>query len=185
MARTRYSRAYRAARPIAVANRRHSAQRIKHRWTYNVREAAKATGATPGTIRNWQKNGLEAVVDVHPAIFRGVDIIAFLRSRSRARKQPCGPGRFFCFRCKTPKRPAYNEVEFWPDGPKLGWLRGLCPDCAAVMNRRVSRAKLKAAAGDLTVSMQRADSRLSEMPMPNCNDNSEEVTARVKILSGK
>jgi hypothetical protein len=32
--------------------------------------------------------------------------------------------------------PAFDEVEFWPDGSKLGKLRGLCPDCASTMNRR-------------------------------------------------
>jgi hypothetical protein len=57
------------------------------------------------------------------------------------------------------ERPAFDEVEFWPDGDKLGTLRGLCPDCAATMNRRVSVAKLRAAAGDLRVSIRRADSR--------------------------
>jgi hypothetical protein len=156
-----------------MANRRHSIRHLQRRRTYNVREVAKATGATPGTARNWQKNGLEAVVGVYPAIFRGIDIIAFLGKRNRARKQPCGPGRLFCFRCKAPKRPAFDEVEFWPDGPKLGKIRGLCPDCTRTMNRRVSFAKLKSAAGDLTVSLRRADSRLSETPMPNCNDHSE------------
>jgi hypothetical protein len=156
-----------------MANRQHSVRHLQKRRTYNIREAAKATGATPGTVRNWQKNGLESVFGVYPAIFRGIDIIAFVRLRNRARKQPCGPGRLFCFRCKAPKQPAFDEVEFWPDGPKLGSLRGLCPDCAATMNRRVSLAKLKSAAGDLTVSMRRADSRLSETSIPNCNDHSE------------
>ena len=156
-----------------MANRRHSVRHVQRRRTYNVREAAKATGATPGTVRNWQKNGLEAVVGVYPAIFRGVDIIGFLGRRKQARRQPCGPGRLFCFRCQAPKRPAFDEVEFWPDGPKLGMLRGLCPDCTSTMNRRVSLAKLQSAAGDLTVSMRRADSHLSEMPMPNCNNHSE------------
>lgn len=62
---------------------------------------------------------------VHPTIFRGIDIIAFLELRNRARKQPCGPGPLFCFRCKAPKRPAFNEVEFWSDGLRGGKLRGL------------------------------------------------------------
>jgi hypothetical protein len=158
-----------------MGNRRHSVRHLKRRRTYNVREAAKATGATAGTVRNWQKNGLDAVVGVYPAIFRGIDIIAFLRRRTRERKQPCGPGHLYCFRCKAPKRPAFDEVEFWPDGPKLGSLRGLCPQCATTMNRRVSLAKLKSAAGDLTVSMRCADSRLNETPMPHCNDHSERV----------
>ena len=158
-----------------MANRKHSGRRLRRRRTYNVREAAKATGATPGTIRNWQKNGLEGVAEVYPTIFRGVDIIAFLARRKQAREQPCGPSRLFCFRCKIPKRPAFDEVEFWPDGPKLGKLRGLCPDCTTTMNRRCSLARLKAAVGDLTVSIRRADSRLSETNMPNCNDDSQGV----------
>jgi hypothetical protein len=124
------------------------------------------TGATPGTVRQWHKNGLHAVVGVYPLIFRGVDIIAFLKRRDEERKQPCGPGRMFCLRCKAPKKPAFGEVEFWVDGAKLGTLRGLCPDCAAMMNRRTSLARLKAAAGDLQVSMRCADSRLSATPNP-------------------
>jgi hypothetical protein len=158
-----------------VANRKHSVRRVRGRRTYNVREAAKATGATPGTVRNWQRNGLEAVAEVYPTIFRGVDIIAFLGRRKRLREQPCGPGRLFCLRCKIPKRPAFDEVEFWPDGPKLGRLQGLCPDCTTTMNRRCSLARLKAAVGDLTVSMRCADARLSETSPPHCNDHSERV----------
>jgi hypothetical protein len=145
-----------------VARRRHSTRLVKRLRTYNVREAAKVTGSTPGTIRHWHRNGLEGVVGVYPLIFRGVDIIAFLKRREKKRKQPCGPGRMFCLRCKEPKTPAFGEAEFWPDGPKLGTLRGLCPDCAAMMNKRVSLAKLQSAAGDLTVS-----------PEPNSNPHSE------------
>ena len=145
-----------------MANRRHSARLVKRLRSYNVREAAKATGATPGTVRHWHKRGLEGVIGVYPLIFRGVDIIAFFKRRDDKRKRPCGPGRMYCFRCKEPKTPAFGEVEFWPDGPKLGTLRGLCPDCAATMNKRASLAKLRSAAGDLTVSMRCADSRLSK-----------------------
>lgn len=157
-----------------MANRRHSARRVKRLRTYNVREAAKATGATPGTVRHWHKNGLEAVAGVYPLIFRGVDIIAFFKRRADDRKRPCRPGQMYCFRCKGPKRPAFDEIELWLDGPKLGSLRGLCPDCTATMNRRTSLAKFKMAAGDLKVSIRCADSHLIETPEPNSNPHSEE-----------
>ena len=61
-----------------MANRRHSARRVKRLRSYNVREAAKVTGATPGTIRHWLKNGLEPVAGRFPAIVRGIDLIDFL-----------------------------------------------------------------------------------------------------------
>jgi hypothetical protein len=156
-----------------VANRQHSARNVKRLRTYNAREAAKVTGATPATVRHWHKNGLEGVVGVYPLIFRGVDIIAFFKRREANRKRPCAPGQMFCFRCKEVKTPAFGEVEFWPDGPKLGSLRGLCPDCLATMNRRTSFAKIKEAAGNLKVSIRCADSRLNGTPEPNSNPHSE------------
>jgi hypothetical protein len=145
-----------------MANRRHTARRLKKLRTYNVREAAKVTGATPETVRRWRVAGLEPVVGIYPTIFRGVDIIAFLKQRKTRRKAPCGPGRMYCFRCKAPKTPAFDEAEFRPDGPVLGTLIGLCPNCAATMIRRTSIAKLKAAAGNLTVAIKSADPRLVE-----------------------
>jgi hypothetical protein len=87
-----------------MANRRHSARRIKKLWTCNVREAAKATGATPGTVRQWHKSGLEAVAGVYPLTFRSADIKAFLKRRDESRKRPCGPGKMFCLHCLVPIR---------------------------------------------------------------------------------
>jgi hypothetical protein len=159
---------------LTVASRRHSARRVKRLRTYNVHEAAKATGATSSTVRQWHKNGLEAVKGVYPLIFRGVDLIAFFDQRNKASKQPCGPGRIFCLHCKKPKVPAFGEVEFWPEGPKLGTLKGLCPDCAATINRRTSLAKLKAAAGNLNVSTRCAETHLSGTTAPNSYPHSEQ-----------
>lgn len=156
-----------------MANRRHSAQRVKRLRTYNVREAAKVTGATPGTVRHWLKDGLHAVEGCYPTIIRGADLIDFLQRRNMKRKRPCGPGRLFCLRCKEPRRPAFDEVEFWPDGPQLGSLRGLCPGCTGMMHRRTSVARFAAAAGDLRISFPHGDPRLGEPPHAHSNPHSE------------
>ncbi len=157
-----------------MANRRHSARRIKLLRSYNVREAAKATGASAGTVRRWLKaEGLEAVVGIWPPIIRGVDIIAFFKRRNAGRKQRCGPGRIYCLRCKAPKAPAFGEADYQPDTPNRGVLIGLCPDCEGLIYRRTSPANLRAAAGSLSVSMPSADSRLGETYEPNCNDQSD------------
>ena len=152
-----------------MANRRHSARRVKRLHTYNVLEAAKFTGATPGTVRHWHKHGLEAVKDLWPLIFRGADIIAFLKQRSAARKQRCGPGRIYCLRCKAPQAPALGMAEYVPDTPKRGALAGICPGCEGLMFRRTSPANLKAAAGNLNVSIQCAESRLGNTHEPYSN----------------
>jgi hypothetical protein len=156
-----------------MANRRHNARRLKSLRTYNVREAAKATGATLETVRRWRAAGLEPVHGVYPTIYRGVDVIAFLKQRETKRQAPCGPGRMYCFRCKVPKTPAFGEAEFWPDGTRLGTLVGLCPDCAATMNRRTSIAKLKAATGGLSITIKPADSHLVETAHPSSNPHPE------------
>jgi hypothetical protein len=156
-----------------VANRRHSARRVKRLRTYNVREAAKATGATAGTVRHWLKIGLQSVRDCYPTIIRGVDLIDFLNQRNIRRKRPCGPGRLYCFRCKEPRRPAFDEVEFWPDGIKLGSLRAICPICTGIMHRRTSVARVTVAAGDLRISFPQGDPRLGELLQANCNPHSE------------
>ena len=156
-----------------MANRRLSSRNIKSRRSYSVREAAKALGATEATIRGWGASGLHAVVGIYPAIFRGVDIIDFLKRRDAARRNPCGPGRLFCFRCKEPKAPAFGEVEFYPDGPRNGTLIGLCPDCATTMNRRTSRGKIEAATVDLKVTIRCVDSYIGGIPDAYCNPHIE------------
>jgi hypothetical protein len=105
----------------------------------------------------------------YPTIIRGADLIDFLKQRGTSRKQPCGPGRLFCLRWKEPRRPAFDEVEFWPDGPKLGSLRGLCPTCAGIMHRRTSIARIASAAGNLEVAFPQGDPRLSQLAQPNSN----------------
>ena len=155
-----------------MAKRRHSARRIKQRRTYDVREAARAVGATPGTVRHWRKNGLEAVTGHWPLIFRGVDIIAFFKTRNAKRKQQCGPGRIYCLRCKAPKTPALGMADYLPDSSKRGALAGLCPDCSGLIYRRTSPANLMAAAGNLEVSIKSAEPRLNETPEPNSNHHS-------------
>lgn len=156
-----------------MANRRHSGRNVKRLRTYDVREAAKVLGATPGTIRHWQKTkGLEAVSGVWPLIFRGADIIAFFKKRSSARKQRAGPGRIYCLKCREPKTPALGMAEYMPSSPRRGMLVGLCPDCAGLMYRATSPAKLKAAAGNLDVSLPVAQSNLTEMAEPISNHHS-------------
>jgi hypothetical protein len=158
-----------------MGNHRVSCRRVKSRWSYNVREAAKVLGVTPPTVRSWQAKGLKPVEGSKPPFFLGVDIIEFVKSRKASAKDPCGPGRLYCLSCKAPKVPAFGEVEFWPSGPVLGALKGLCPDCTSVMQRRTSRRLLKAAAGNLKVSMQPAESRLIGTAEPCCNPHNPEA----------
>ena len=152
-----------------------SHRRVKQRRAYNVGEAARVTGVTPATVRAWIKKGLAVVPGIRPIILRGADIVAFLKNQRKSRKNPCGPGRLFCLSCKSPKRPAFGQVQFVADGPEIGKLVGRCPDCTTVMTRRSSRKNLTTALGDLRLSEQHAETSLSGLPEPRLNPHSEEV----------
>jgi hypothetical protein len=147
-----------------MANRRHSSKRIKRLRHYDTLETALATGASRQTVRRWRKEGLQSVEGLRPPVSRGEDLIAFLKQRNAKRKRPCGPGRLTCFRCKSPKRPAGDRLQYRPDTPTLGMLCGECPDCGGPLRRRASLRTLKTAAGELPVSILQAYARLMETP---------------------
>jgi hypothetical protein len=63
-------------------------------------------------------------------------------------------------------------VDYRPDTPKRGMLTGLCPDCGGLIYRCTSPSNLKDAAGDLEISIRRAESRLGETHEPYSNHNS-------------
>ena len=150
---------------------RPSIRRIKRLRLYDPLEAARALGVSRQTIWRWKKQGLVCIPNHRPTLFRGADIIAFVRSRREGRKQRCGRGRLFCFRCKEPKPPAQGMLDFRADAGALGTLTAICPTCGGLMYRRASLHTLAAAAGDLAVSMQNGNVRLGETTEPHCHDH--------------
>ncbi|EYD76116.1 hypothetical protein Rumeso_02305 [Rubellimicrobium mesophilum DSM 19309] len=59
-----------------------------------------------------------------------------MKARNAGRKRPCGPGQFYCFRCREPRAPAAGMVDYLALSPRAGNLRGLCGSCGALMHRR-------------------------------------------------
>lgn len=156
-----------------MSNRRHTTRHVKRRRLYDVRAAAKVLGATPNTVRHWARIGLMAIPGLRPLVFRGLDIIDFFKQRDARRKSKSGPGRIYCLKCRAPKTPEGGYVEYRPISRKRGTLIGFCPDCSRLMYRGCSPAKLQAATGNLTVSIPKAESSLTEMADPISNDHSK------------
>ena len=65
--------------------------------------------------------------------------------------------------------PAPGMADYVPDTPKRRALTGICPGCEGLMHRRTSPANLKAAAGNLAVSIQCAELRLGKTHEPCSN----------------
>lgn len=106
---------------------------------------------------------------------QGADLAEFLRKRRDAQKQPCAPGQLFCLRCRAPRTPAGERVQYRPLTSTQGTLTGVCGTCSARMCRRVSLAKLTAAAGNLAVTTTQAGEHIDECPTPivNCDFEKE------------
>lgn len=138
---------------LIMANSRINPQRIHMHLPYAVEQVADALKVHKNTVRLWIKQGLP-VADAHrPMILAGADVRSFLLERRAARKQPTGPGRFCCFRCREAVRPAGDMADLMPRNDQLGALQGLCPNCGALMHRAVAMARWRTAAGDLEVKI--------------------------------
>ena len=148
--------------------RRYNSRRVKIHRTYTISEAAKLLGVTKHTLRRWIDAGLPLIERKRPYLIQGGDLRAFLKDR-QPKKQPCRAGEIYCVKCRTPKRPAFGEVDFIPKTPTKGHLAGLCPTCGSLIYRVAKTASLGAAAGDLKVAHRPAQERLNDSDAPSPN----------------
>jgi hypothetical protein len=87
-------------------------------------------------------------------MIRGEELRRFLSERTARRKRPTPPGMIFCLRCREPRRPALDMVDYVPLSSTFGNLQGICPVCVALLFRRVNLAKLQAVAVGLAVTVR-------------------------------
>ena len=115
---------------------------VKIHRSYTIEEVASLCGHHKNTVRNWIKEGLPTINDKRPMLIPGRLLKEFLQARRGKNKRPCKLGELYCVRCRAPRLPAGNMADFTPDNEKVGNLLAICPDCNAMMNQRVSIAKL-------------------------------------------
>jgi len=114
----------------------------KHRL-YTYAELSRALGVHKRTIRKWvETEGLPVIDDQRPHMFEGSEVKLFLDQRNEKRKQPCPLGHIFCFKCKTPRRPAMNALDYAPSNIGAGMIYGLCERCLTLMSQRIGHADL-------------------------------------------
>lgn len=160
-----------------MARRRINPNLVKLNRTYDASQLAACCGVHKNTVLNWRTAGLEPIDNSKPILFHGSDVRAFLKMRNAQRKQPCGPGRFYCFRCREPRAPALGLVEYVPLTVKSGNLKACCTSCETVMHRRVCRSSLAAAMPDLDVQFAERSLRLIESTSPSLKCGSERPAA--------
>ena len=161
-----------------MRRRRPNPRHVKIHRSYTVEEAACLLGAHKNTIRHWLKSGLPAIDDRRPTLVHGRDLRAFLELRRRKAKRPCPPGHLYCLRCRSPKRPAGRMTDYLPMTPISGNLRAICPECEALMHRRIGIAQLDVVQADLDIAFPHGDPRIRESARScvDCDSGSEKVS---------
>ena len=152
--------------------KRHPNPRIvKIHRNYNVEEIAILLGVHKNTVREWIKRGLPTIDDRRPMLILGRDLFVFLQAKRVKNKQPCKPGEMYCLRCRAPKVPADNMVDYETKTETLGNLFAICPDCGTGMNRRVSLAKLEQMRGQMDITFPQGVQRLVDSSEPSVNSD--------------
>jgi hypothetical protein len=154
-----------------MGTRRPNHRLAKIHRSYTVEEIANDFGVHRNTVREWVKRGLATIDHKRPMLIRGRDLAAFLQARRLKNKSTCRPGEIYCVRCRAPKAPAGDMADYRPVTDTLGNLIGICPDCHAMMYRRVNLAKLEQVRGKLDIAMPQALSHIVESAQPSVNSD--------------
>jgi hypothetical protein len=127
-----------------VKRRQHPNPRlVKINRNYTVEEIAKLFGIHKNTVRMWFKEGLPVIDDCRPALVLGKGLYEFLQTKRSKNKAKCQPGELYCFRCRKPRRPAHDMVDYHGVTDAIGNLVGICPVCETLMNQRIGKARLQ------------------------------------------
>ena len=97
--------------------------------------------------------------------------VAFLTARRAKNKRTCLPGEIYCVRCRAPRAPAGEMVDYVPLTATLGNLVAICAACETMMYRRVSLARLEQVRGNLDITMPQALEHIGESAQPTVNSD--------------
>src|SRR5574337_940145 len=161
--------------------RRYALNRIKTGICYDVAEIAKRFAVHRNTVRQWLRAGLETIDDRRPLLIHGAALKAFLAERQRARKHACGPGEFFCFRCRVPRASYGGMADVAEYTAKIAKLTAMCAVCETEMHRTIRCADLGKLALVLDLKSM-ASERLRDRPeaSANCDFEKDRVYAEIE-----
>jgi hypothetical protein len=141
--------------------KRYNSRRAKIHRTYSVADLAKLYGVHRNTVLRWMKRGLTPIEPKRPLLFHGEEVRAFLGYHN-PRRHACDAGEIYCLKCRSPKRPAGDEVDYMTRSSTTGVLQGLCPTCLSVLNRIIKHADLDCVCRDLNISHRDRPERIDD-----------------------
>ncbi len=133
---------------------------VKIHRNYSVGDISNLLKVHKNTVRSWLKRGLEVIDDSKPSLVLGISLKQFLKEKRVANKRICKDNEIYCMRCRLPRNPAENKANFKLFNQNTGCLQALCPVCQSVMNKFISRKKIKSIMNELDVSFPQDQKRL-------------------------
>ena len=109
--------------------------RAKIHRGYLVCEAAETLGVHKNTVRAWIKAGLPVCDDAYPILILGRELRQYLTTKQNKNKRPCEGNQMYCLKCRAPREPMGNMVEYLPDTATRGQLTAFCSSCKSIINR--------------------------------------------------
>ena len=106
-------------------------------------------------------------------MFRGTDVVDFLRRRRQAGKRPCRPGEIYCLKCRAPRIPAGLIADLIVKSATVGCLEAICPACGRMVYRRVNPTRIETVRGNLEITVRQAKARIGDRVEPTLNGDSE------------
>jgi hypothetical protein len=142
---------------------------VKIHRSYSVEDIANLFGIHKNTVRLWLKQGLEAIDKSHPILVHGKILAVFIVARRKNSKQPCPPGHLYCLRCRVPKLPAENMVDFTASNEATVNVSAICPTCSGMMYQRVKKQRLAEYSTESKSAFTEPQSRIKESNHPSVN----------------
>jgi hypothetical protein len=132
-----------------------------------VEESARLFSIHRNTVRAWLKASLQAIDGSRPTLILGSELRRFHNQR-RAKSRCLTPaGMIYCLRCREPRQPAGNIVDYLPRTTRNGDIQCICSVCDAMLYRRVN---LGIGGGSRwNGSIREADPRKSQREEPSLN----------------
>jgi hypothetical protein len=155
-----------------VKGRRIDPRVAKLHRSYTVEAVARLFRCHRNTVRSWLRSGLQANDDKRPILIRGAELRRFLGERRAKARRPTPPGMIYCVKCRDPRRPAGDTVDYLPRTASSGNLEGICPECMTMIYRSASLAKLEEILAGLDVTIREGDGRIRQRKEPSPNHDS-------------
>lgn len=154
-----------------MIKRRPNYRLVKIHRSYTVEEAADLFSIHKNTVRGWIKKGLPLCDEKRPVLILGRALVEFLKAQKSKNKRTCQAGEMYCLRCREPRKPVPDMVEYQPITDKVGNLTALCLHCCALMNKRVSRLKLPLIQAQIGITFPQAQKHIGDGSQPSLNSD--------------